>query len=212
MQAWNFQDLTGQTFGKLTVIKRQGVSPNGHTVWLCKCECGNFTEVNRTNLLNESTKSCGCYAKEKLCNRNHIHGLVRTPLYTVWANMKERCLNAKSHKYPIYGGRGITVCDEWLHDFQAFYDWSMANGYEKGLTLDRKDVNGNYEPSNCRWATVKQQANNTRTNKLITYNGKTQTVSEWADELGIKYSTLYNRLFTKKWDIKKALTTEVRRW
>ena len=119
--------------------------------------------------------------------------------------MKCRCYRNKETAYKYYGDRGIIVCDEWLNDFQAFYDWAMANGYDDTLTIDRIDVNGNYEPSNCRWVSRKVQMNNTRRNHLITYNGKTQTIAQWAEELNIKQNTLLYRI-RRGWSIEKALT------
>lgn len=119
--------------------------------------------------------------------------------------MRQRCLNFNSIKYNDYGGRGINICQEWLDDFMYFYNWAMANGYEKNLTIDRKDVNGNYEPSNCRWATPKQQINNTRVNHLLTYRNETHTISEWADITGIKADTICNRINDLGWDIEKTL-------
>ena len=122
--------------------------------------------------------------------------------------MKNRCYRPKTQSYKSHGARGVTVCDEWLHDFQAFYDWAMANDYADNLTIDRIDVNGNYEPSNCRWTTPKEQANNTRRNRLITYNGKKQTLQQWADEIGIKRQTIEKRL-ERGWSIENSLNKGV---
>lgn len=206
-----FIDLTGQTFGELTVIKRtkDKILPSGQhkTQWLCKCKCGNLTTQMAGHLRSGAVVSCGCVRANQLAIRNHKHGLCNTRQHSIWQTMKKRCYDTHNKNYNDYGGRGITVCDEWLHDFRAFYDWSMANGYADNLTIDRKDVNGNYEPSNCRWATMKEQANNTRRNHLITYNGKTQTIAQWADEYNLSYSVLNDRLNKLNWNIKKALTT-----
>ena len=121
--------------------------------------------------------------------------------------MINRCTCECWRDYKNYGGRGITVCPEWKESFESFRDWALANGYQDNLTLDRIEVNGNYEPSNCRWATVKQQANNTRSSRYLEFNGEVKTVKEWADELGLNYRTLYSRITTKGWSIEKALTT-----
>lgn len=129
------------------------------------------------------------------------HGLANTKLYKSWQRMKVRCYNKNYSHYKDYGGRGIVVFDEWLHDVVSFYNWAIDNGYQEGLTLDRIDVNGNYEPGNCRWITNDEQQNNRRNNIKITYNGKTQTITQWANELGIKRDLIerrYHRGYTDK--------------
>lgn len=205
-------DLTGQKFGRLTVVKRveNYVSPKGQkqAQWLCKCKCGNLIVVRCGSLRTGNNLSCGCLGKEHRTSSLTTHGHCNNRLYRTWQNMKGRCYNSHSTRYKDYGGRGITVCDEWLHDFQPFYDWAMANGYDDNLTIDRIDVNGDYEPNNCRWTTSKEQANNTRRNRLITYNGKTQTVQQWADETGISYNALLARINKLNWNIERALTTK----
>lgn len=184
----------GSRFGRLVVISDAGRSVKGNRQqYLCKCDCGNEIVVIGKSLKSGNTKSCGCYKKQALLQANITHNLTKTPLYRVWATMKDRCFREKSPKYKDYGGRGITVCDEWLNDFKAFYNWSMANGYKCGLTLDRIDVNGNYEPSNCRWVTINQQANNKRNNIYLTKNGETHLAKEWSEILGINFYTIYSR-------------------
>lgn len=139
---------------------------------------------------------------------------VRDKLYNVWRGIKKRCNNPTYYAYPSYGGRGIKMCEYW-NDFEHFYEWALQNGYEVGLTLDRIDNEGNYEPNNCRWATWKTQGNNRRTNKLISYNGKTQTISEWADEIGISTNALWERLHRNKMPLELALTAPkgtINRW
>ena len=131
-------------------------------------------------------------------------------LYCSWKHMKERCYNSSCRDYCHWGGRGITVCDAWKSDFLAFKEWALANGYEEGLTIDRIDNDGNYEPSNCRWATKKEQSNNRRCLHYLTYKGETKTISEWSRITGIKITTLYMRLNTYGWSIEKALTTGVK--
>lgn len=168
-------DLTGQRFGRLTVIKYVGESQ-----WLCKCDCGNETIVDRGHLRTGHTKSCGCL---KLRNENHgtKHHLTHTTLHRLWCGMIGRCYVKSNSGYKNYGGRGITVCEEWNNDFMSFYNWAIANGWKEGLTIDRIDVNGNYEPSNCRWVEWKTQARNKRNNTTITWNGETHCLKEWEE-------------------------------
>ena len=138
------------------------------------------------------------------------HGMCRTRLYHIWNGMKQRCQNPKTISYRYYGGKGITVCKEWDNSFKAFYDWAIANKYSDGLTIDRIDINGNYEPSNCQWATNKEQQNKTSYNKIYTYKGKTQTITQWAESTGISRNMLYKRLM-RGWEFEKALTTKKQR-
>lgn len=200
-------DLTGKRFGKLTVMEKHSQDKWGGWNWLCRCDCGNETVVSGGHLRGMKTKSCGCSRKE---SKNFSHKMTGSRIYSIWQAMKSRCYYEKSKAFKHYGGRGIKVCDEWKNSFIRFYEWSMKNGYdetaERGqCTIDRIDVNGNYEPNNCRWATIKQQANNTRRNHFIEYNGKTQTVSQWANELGVEPDSIFNRL-QKGFTEEEALT------
>lgn len=194
-------NLVGKEFGKLTVIKKVE-NIKKHTAWLCKCTCGNFKIVLTSNLTRGITKSCGCLNKSTITKHGH-HG---ERLYRIWDKMKQRCFNKNSEVYEYYGSRGITVCDEWRDSFQVFYDWAMESGYEEGLSIDRIDNDGNYEPSNCRWATQKQQNNNKRNNVILTYKTDSFTVQEWSEKLNIPYSTLLSRL-KLGWTVEKALET-----
>lgn len=201
-------DLTGQRFGRLVVIEYSHVS-NRNKYWKCQCDCGNTSIVSGALLRNGHTKSCGCLVKERGYQMLIKHGLFNKNrrLYGVWHSMRERCFNPNCHAYKDYGGRGITVCSEW-NNFEPFYEWAISNGYKDNLTLDRINVNGNYEPNNCRWTDWKTQQNNKRTNIFYTFNGKTQTISQWAKEKGWGRTTLDNRL-RAGWSFEKAITTPI---
>ena len=206
--------LIGQKFGRLTVIDRADNKGN-RAMWKCVCSCPNknVCVVSTQNLKNGHTKSCGCYKLEtvlKLKTINKTHGMTGTRIFTIWQKMKARCYNPKDKRYTDYGDRGITVCDEWKNDFQAFYEWSIDNGYKDNLSIDRIDNNNGYTPKNCRWSTVKTQNNNKRSNHLLTYNNETHTISEWAKIKKIKYVTLERRLNRLKWSVSKALNTPVK--
>lgn len=196
------KDLTGQKFGRLTVLGYEGESK-----WLCQCECGKYTTPRGYPLTNGNTKSCGCLQKDIVSKQSTKHGMADTRIYRFWRNMKQRCSNPKATKYEIYGGKGIKVCDEWL-DFMSFYNWSTQNGYNDDLSIDRIDGDKDYTPGNCRWTTFKAQGNNTSQNHLLTYKGKTQNISQWAEELRMDSNTLNTRI-ARGWDIEKALTTPV---
>lgn len=202
-------DLTGQRFGRLKVINRYK-SLNGYTRWLCQCDCGEKTIVHSDSLKSGNTKSCGCISKENKLSYG-THKMSKTPIFHVWNTMKQRCNNPNSTSFYRYGGRGISVCREWEEDFTAFYNWSMANGYKNGLTIDRIDNDGDYEPSNCRWATLIEQANNKGNNVFYELNGEVKTLSQWCMEYNMTYSTVYQRIRKLNYSIEKALTTPIRK-
>lgn len=193
-----FKDLTGQKFGRLTVIKRADNNKNGSTRWLCKCDCGNEKIVEGGHLRSNKIKSCGCLLTDVLIKRNYTHGMTNTRLFHIWQGIKIRCYNKNFEHYKHYGERGITICEEWKDNFMSFYDWAMSNGYKEHLTIDRIDVNGNYEPSNCRWVKQAEQSRNRRDTVYITYNGETHTFYEWSKITGINQNTLCTRYYRDK--------------
>lgn len=212
----HIKDLTGQKFGRLLVVKRADDKYYGgvrYTAWLCRCDCGNMTVVNTSSLTSGNTTSCGCYSSELKSSRAKTHGMSKTRLYNIWNGMLTRCYNEHSTKYDNYGKRGIKVCEEW-HKFENFYEWAKTSGYNEDAkygdcTIKREDVNGDYCPENCKWANSKEQANNTTTNKLITWNNETKTASQWEEIVGIKASVIRERL-RNGWNEGKALTTPPR--
>lgn len=193
-----FIDLTGQKFGRLTVLER--VENKGkRTYWKCLCDCGNETIVWADNLRRGLQKSCGCLYAEKIAKGIHkTHGMRHTRNYKIWVKMKERCTNPNSINYHNYGGRGITMYPEWIDNFQAFYDYvsKLEHFGEEGYSLDRIDNNGDYCPDNLRWADVKTQARNKRSNVFVDYYGEMITIAEAAERSGINYWALLSRYYT----------------
>ena len=198
------EDLTGKKFGKLTVIGRDGSYKSGNVRWLCKCDCGGYTHTLGCYLKSGTVKGCSCVSSERMKRISTKHGGFGTRLYEIWRQMHRRCYGKYTKAYPHYGGRGIAVCDEW-REFEPFRDWGLSHGYSDDLTIDRIDVNGNYCPENCRWATDKEQANNKRNNHFLKFNGEKHTVSEWADRYGVEQRKLFARLQYREWDLKAAL-------
>lgn len=194
-------DLTGQRFGRLTVIERAGADSHRQMLWKCVCDCGNETIVRGHALREREICSCGCFRKE----RSRTHGLTGTRLYRIWRNMKSRCLNKNNPSYKDYGGRGIGICDEWRETFIKFYKWAMVNGYEDSLSIDRINNNKGYSPDNCRWTEQSRQNDNKRNTRRLTYNGEIKTITEWAEELKIERALICDRL-AKGWTIEETLT------
>ena len=196
------KDLTGQKFGRWTVIRRASdyISPKGvkKIRYHCRCDCGNESDVQAIALTTGKSKSCGCLQLEwayEIGNRPKKHGMKHTRLYRVWSNMHVRCYNKTNSRYSQYGGRGITMCDEWLgtDGFQNFYNWAMENGYQEDLTIDRIDNDGNYCPENCRWTDNKSQSNNRSNNRRIVVDGVDKTVAEWAEQINVSKKMLYKK-------------------
>lgn len=180
------KDLRGHRFGRLVAIEPRRV--RGRCGWLCKCDCGKETEATTSDLTCGNTSSCGCYRSELNRKRFVKHGEAnKSRLYDIWVGMRQRCSNSNVDKGNRYVNRGIRVCESWNNSFEEFRDWAYASGYSDELTIDRIDVNGNYEPSNCRWATYKQQARNTTQNRVETYKGITAPLSELCEKFGKDY-------------------------
>lgn len=208
-----YKNISGQKFGRLIAIERIGQDEQGILLWKCKCECGNEVIVRVSNLINGHTKSCGCLQKEKAAEVNTIHGGTKrenkSRLFVVWCNMKSRCFNEKATGYGYCGARGISVCRKWRESYEVFRKWSLENGYSEDLQIDRIDNERNYKPANCRWITSQKQNNNRRNNRLLTYQGETKTVAEWARKVEIKRGTLSARINRSNWSVKKALETPI---
>lgn len=200
-------DITGQRFGRLVAIERVGANARKQALWHFRCDCGGEKVAVASEVKRGSTQSCGCLANEqrRAAAQTQCHAYSRRHWpreYKSWEHMLSRCYDPADAKYAIYGGRGIKVCDAWRESFRAFAD-DMGRA-PAGCTIDRIDVDGDYTPENCRWATRKEQANNMRTNRLVTMDGKTQTVQQWCDELGADSNLVYQRLF-RGWDEKRAI-------
>lgn len=195
-------DLTGKRFGRLLVISYAGNNARGKALWNCICDCGQKYVALGESLRRGDTQSCGCYHRERSAKCHTIHGGCGTRIFTIWRSMKARCERPSCIEYKRYGARGIKVCSEW-QDFTVFRAWAYANGYKDNLSIDRIDSNGNYEPQNCRWSTVLEQARNKRNN--IMWRGKALTA--WCDELGRDVSTVRQRITKLGWDFEKAIMT-----
>ena len=206
-----FIDLTGRKYNRWTVIgydKERSTRDNKY--WICQCECGTIKSLWRGNIVNGNSKSCGCWNKEAARNRKNAHHESKTRLYNVWVKMRSRCNDPKDKSYPRYGGRGITVCKEWENYF-SFKEWAIKTGYDKDAkfgqcTIDRINVNGNYQPDNCRWISMKEQCYNRRSNRRITYHGETLTATEWEKKLGYRKGTIIKRLHNG-WSEERAVST-----
>ena len=196
------KDLTGQYFGRLKALFYYRYY-NNRSWWFCECACGNFKSIRTDGLTTGHAQSCGCFLKDTLTS----HGMTKTRTYNVYRNLFQRCYNPKSKEYKNYGARGIKVCDRWLNSFKNFLE-DMGES-PKGLTIERINNNGNYEPENCKWATYLEQNNNTRRNSYLTHQGETLTVAQWSKKLGINKDTLLGRK-ERNWSDELALITPVK--
>lgn len=196
----NFVDITGEKYGKLTAVcptnKR---TKSGGIVWVFKCDCGKMKEAPSNSVRRGLIKSCGCLRAP--------HNGSNTRLFNIWVDMRQRCNNANVPNFSNYGGRGIFVCQHWNEDFIPFRDWAIKNGYSDKLSIDRIDVNGNYEPNNCRWATTKQQSMNTRKTRKLMIDGQEKPLLEWCKTYGISRENVYRRKKVFGWSFEKSLKT-----
>jgi len=196
-------DIIGNRYNNLVVVKRLENAKGGVTVWECICDCGNTTKVRGKNLKNGSVKSCGCKNKEP---KHLIHNMSNTRLYREWYSIKSRCYNNKEDSYKNYGGRGITMCDDWKNSFVSFMNWALKNGYSDELSIERNDVNGNYEPSNCTWIPLNRQSANRRSSYIIEYKGETHNLTDWCKRLDLPFKFIHNRIYKLGWSFEKAIT------
>lgn len=195
----------GDRFGRFTI--EGTVKRNHRTLYVCRCDCGNVSFAMKRDLLLGKTRSCGCLKNELFKERITTHEMSDSKTYHSWCAMKERCNNKNSHAYPLYGGRGIKICERWENSFKNFI--SDMGICPDGCSIDRIDPNGDYSPNNCRWATYKEQGRNTRRNVFINYKGEDKTIAEVAEILNINYRTLYYRIFAYGWPVEKAINTPV---
>lgn len=200
------KNLVGNIYGRWTVLRFSHRNGKNY-YWECQCSCDKHTVKTIQNPSSMRSQSCGCLSSEA----KTIHGLDGNPIYHVFNSMRFRCYNKKSESYKNYGGRGIAICDTWLNDVTSFVSWANETGYKKGLTIERIDVNGNYCPENCKWATTLEQSYNRRDNVWIEYDGETKTLCQWADCFGIRRSTLCHRLYAQHLTINEALNKPVRK-
>jgi hypothetical protein len=200
--------ITGQIFHRLTVVGPTERKVGNKTIYECLCSCGNTAYTDKYKLTSGHTKSCGCFKLENLSEIKFKHGLIFTPEYNAWSEMKQRCLNQNIKSYKHYGGRGISVCERWIHSFENFLD-DMNQRPTSKHSIDRIDVNGNYEPTNCRWATATEQAANRRTTTKFLFHGEMIALSHIAKYLGISQQTMQRLVMVKKMSIESIISTRL---
>lgn len=179
----------GEKYGRLTAVKEVEKRK-----WLFECDCGNQKVISKYDVKRGHTQSCGCLHKENTSKARKVHGDTDSRLYYIWENMKKRCYKTNADRFRNYGARGITVCEEWKDSYLNFYNWAHNNGYAEDLTIERIDINGNYEPNNCTWATREEQAKNRTTNKWVVIDGKEHSPLELEKMYGIPVKTIYARI------------------
>ena len=205
-----FVDLTGKKFGRLIVVREDGYNKHMNRKWLCQCECGNYCSLTTSTLNSGHTQSCGCLHKDLLRERLTTHGGTHDKLYNTWWDMKRRCEKSYDKNYDIYGGQGIKVCDEW-HDYGVFRKWALEHGYDETApfgecTIDRINVLGNYEPSNCRWISMEEQRYNCRNTLHVEYNGEKYTLLQLSTMCGIPAGILRGRI-RNNWTVERSMNT-----
>jgi hypothetical protein len=193
-------DLTGHKYGRLSVVRLHGRTQHGDKRWLCRCDCGNEKIVQGNNLRNQHTMSCGCLNTET----HTTHGMYHTKIYKVWHGMKSRCVNRSHSAWEYYGGRGVEICQKWM-DFEGFYE-DMGCSYKDGLTIDRRNNDGNYCKKNCRWVPQEAQKRNTRHNVFLEYKGEVKCLKEWSEIIGLAYPMLQKRI-SRGWQTERAFET-----
>lgn len=212
--------LPDERFGSLTLLEEATSLPRkdrpqySERRWLCRCDCGNEKIIRQSNLVNSTTKSCGCLANQTAKNRFRTHGKTGTYLHKIWNSIKRRCFNKNQDAYKHYGGRGITIYFKWLNDFNAFESWIIENIGHRPTpkhSLDRIKNNEDYKPNNLRWSTQKEQTNNQRRNALMTFRNRTHTLTQWSEKTGIPIGTIFKRR-KLNWSVEEILTTPVKRF
>lgn len=205
------KNLIGEAFNRWLVIDFGEKTKDGHKTWLCECQCDKHTRryVKEYSLISQKSKSCGCLQREKAKESKTKHGQCHTSLYNIWSEMKQRLTNEKCQHYKDYGGRGIKLYDSWV-DFKNFYEWAVNNGYKEGLSIERKDVNGDYCPENCEWIELKHQQRNKRTSNKIKINGEEKCLAEWCQIYNMPYNTVRGRIKLLGWNPEKALTYPIK--
>lgn len=206
-------NITGLRFNNLTAVRfdhRDERVKGGAHYWLFRCDCGNEVVLRKNSVTSNNTTCCADCSRKRKALVNTKHGGIGTRLYREWAGIIQRCTNPNDTSWERYGAKGITVCEDWKH-FELFKEWALSHGYADNLTIDRIDSSKGYHPDNCRWASVREQANNKQRTIWIEYEGERMQLSYWADRLGFPYHTLYDRLYRYGWTVERAFTEPIRR-